>query len=65
MGLKDIRENTGLKVWKVAEYLGISRRHYYRIESKQAKLDNAKAEKLSHLFGVSVTEIIKAWEEMN
>lgn len=53
MNLKEIRKESGLKVKKIAEVLGISRSHYYQLENGNTKLSDDKIEKLSKLFHVS------------
>lgn len=65
MTLKDIRKNKGILAQKIAEYLGISYRQFHRIESGNAKLDDTKAENLSQIYKVDVTEIRQAWKEGN
>lgn len=53
MDLKKLRKESGLKVNKIAEVLGVSREHYYQLENGNTKLTNDKIEKLSKLFNVS------------
>lgn len=57
MGLKELRLQSGLKAYKVAEELGISRTHLNNIENGKVKIDIAKIEKLSKLYGKSMKEI--------
>lgn len=62
MTLKHIRQNSGLKVKKIAESLGVSRTHYYNLESGTTKIDLDKLEKLSNLFGISIIDLKKTIE---
>lgn len=64
--LRDLRKNIdgvySITTNRVANMLGISREHYSRLERGFYKLDTLKIEKLSTLFKVDPSEIIKAWE---
>lgn len=62
ISLKDIRLKIGLKAYKVAENLGISKRQLIRIENGQVKSIDAYKDKLAKIYGVSPEEIEKAWE---
>lgn len=60
--MRKLRENIGLKSYKVAEKLGISKRQLIRIENGQVKdIDNLK-DKFADIYGVSVDIVEKAWE---
>jgi len=63
MDLKQLREDTGLKLYKVAEYLGITRQQLINIEKGRGVLNSERIEKLSIKFNVEPLEILKAWEE--
>lgn len=63
MNLKQLRKETGIMQYKVAEMLGISRQHYRNIENGKANLTSDKIEKLSEKFSVEPLTILKAWEE--
>lgn len=63
MTLKDLRKKKGMFAHKIAEHLEISYRQYHRIELCMAKLDKAKAEKLSEVYDVDVVKIEEAWKE--
>lgn len=62
MTLRDLRINSGIKVNKVAEELGISKMQVFNIEKgKTKKLDEFKVKKLAELYRVSESEVIVAW----
>lgn len=63
MTLKQLREISGLKQYKLAEYLGISRQQYRNIESGKSTLNSRKIEALAKRFCVEPLEILRAWEE--
>lgn len=63
MSLAELRDESGLKAKKIAEWLGITYRQYHNIECGQAKLDKLKAEKLSEIFHLSTSEIKNSWKE--
>lgn len=50
MTLKQIRYESGLKVRKIADVLGISQKQYYNLENGAFKFDKLKIEKLSELY---------------
>lgn len=50
--LKQIRKESGIKVVKIAEMLGITRRHYYDLEKGSTPFTNDKIQKLARVFGV-------------
>jgi putative transcriptional regulator len=62
MNLKKLREESGIKAYKVAEKLGISRVQLNNIEKGKCKLDTLKIEKLSEIYGKSINEIELACE---
>ncbi|NRT71403.1 helix-turn-helix domain-containing protein [Clostridium beijerinckii] len=62
MNLKQLREESGIKAYKIAEKLDISRVQFSNIENGKYKLDKLKIEKLSELYGKSVNEIEMACE---
>jgi putative transcriptional regulator len=63
MNLKQLREDIGLKQYKVAEMLGITRQQLINIEKGRGALTSERIEKLSIKFNVEPLEILKAWEE--
>lgn len=63
MNLKQLREDIGLKQYKVAEMLGITRQQLINIEKGKGTLTSERIEKLSIKFNVEPLEILKAWEE--
>lgn len=63
MNLKEMGKLSGLKQYKIAEFLGITRQQYNNIEKGKSKIDSDKLEKLSHVFKRDAVEILRAWEE--
>lgn len=63
MGLKELRMESGLKAYKVAEHLGISRTQLNNIERGVYRLDKLKEEKLSELYGKDIEVIRGAYQE--
>lgn len=57
MTLKDLRLNSGLKAYKVAELLGISRVQLNNLEKGKYKIDKLKVEKLSEVYCKDIDEI--------
>lgn len=57
MDLVDARKKARYTQQQVADYLGISRPTYRRMERNQGDITVEEAEKLANLFGVKVTEI--------
>lgn len=55
--LKQIRKDSGIKVKKIAEKLGISREHYYNLEKGITPFDLEKLSVLSKLFEVDIVEL--------
>lgn len=62
MNLKQLREESGLKAYKVAEKLYLSRTQLNNIENGKYKIDMLKIEKLSEIYGKSIKEIESACE---
>ncbi len=62
MNLKQLREESGIKAYKVAEKLYISRAQLSNIESGKYNVDMLKKEKLSKIYGKSIEEIEMACE---
>lgn len=62
MTLKDIRLESGLKIAKITEELGLSRSQFYCIERARNKLNKLKAEKLASIYKLPVEDIKNAWE---
>jgi putative transcriptional regulator len=63
MDLKQLRMDSGVKLYKVAELLGISRQQLFNIEKGKGNLGSERIEKLSNKYNVEPLEILKAWEE--
>lgn len=57
MTLKDLRKQSGLKAYKVAEMLGVSRVQLNNLEKGKYKFDKLKIEKLSEVYCKDVEEI--------
>lgn len=57
MTLKDLRIESGLKAYKVAELLDISRAQLNNLEKGKYKMDKLKIEKLSKVYCKDVKEI--------
>ena len=60
--LIDLRIESGMKTFKIAKELGITRQQLNNIERGVNRLNLDKIEKLSRLYKKSKHEIIKAWE---
>lgn len=65
MTLEELRYESGIKAYKIAEKLEISREQYRNLEKGLYKLNNFKIEKLCEVFGKDKTEIIQAIGEGN
>lgn len=63
MTLKQLRQKSGLKQYKIAEHLGISRVQYGNIEKGKSRISSEKIEKLSGLFNEEPMQILRAWED--
>lgn len=57
MNLKELRASKGLYPSFVAKKLGVSVRHFYRIENGEGYLTKERAKALSKLYNVKMTEI--------
>jgi putative transcriptional regulator len=62
MNLKQLRKESGIKAYKVAEKLDISRVQFNNIENGIYNLDMLKIERLSEIYGKSIEEIEMACE---
>lgn len=65
MNLEQLIKNSGVKKYKLAEYLGISRQQLRNIENGQCRIDSGKIEVLSKKLNIEPLLILKAWEESN
>jgi len=63
MNLKQLRENSGFKQYKIAEYLSITRQQYRNLENGIYNLSSDKIEKLAEKFRCEPMDILRAWEE--
>ncbi len=57
MTLKDLRIESGLKAYKVAEILGISRVQLNNLEKGKYKISKLKLEKLSEVYSKDIEEL--------
>ncbi|AKA68495.1 helix-turn-helix domain-containing protein [Clostridium scatologenes] len=57
MTLKELRKQSGLKAYKIAEMLGISRAQLNNLEKGKYKMDKLKIEKLSEVYCKEIKEI--------
>jgi len=57
MNLKQLRNESGIKAYKIAEKLDISRVQFNNLEKGKYKIDMLKIEKLSEVYGKSINEI--------
>lgn len=60
MNLKQMRKESGLKAYKVAEILGISRTQLYNLENGNYKVSSDKIVKFSETYNKTRNEIIQA-----
>ncbi|KEI75924.1 helix-turn-helix domain-containing protein [Clostridium botulinum] len=58
MTLKDLRIESGLKAYKIAECLGISRTQLYNLEKGKYKIDKLKLEKLCKVYCKDIEELL-------
>lgn len=65
MTLEELRIESGIKAYKIAEKLSVSREQYRNLEKGIYKLNNSKVEKLCEVFRKSKAEIIQAIGETN
>lgn len=63
VGLRELRLESGLKAYKIAEYLGISRVQLNNIERGKCKLDILKKEKLAEIYGKTIEQIEISYKE--
>lgn len=57
--LKDVRKKSGLKVQKIAEDLGVSRKTYYNKENGYSSFEVEDLIILSKLFNLEITELVQ------
>jgi putative transcriptional regulator len=62
MDLKHLRKESGIKAYKIAERLHISRMQFSNIEKGKCKVDMLKMEKLSKIYEKSIDKIKAACE---
>ena len=62
MNLKELRKQSGLKAYKIAEKLNISRVQFNNIESGRTKVNEEKVYMLSDIYKRNANDIRKAWE---
>lgn len=55
--IKKIRLQLGFKQFKIAEKLGISTRHYARLENSERKPNNLELKKLSEIFRCEINDL--------
>lgn len=65
MTLEQLRKESGIKAYKIAERLKISREQYRNLEKGLYKLNNFKIEKLCEVFSKDKAEIIQTIGEAN
>ena len=63
MTLEELSKNSGIKKYKIAEFLGITRQQFHNILTGKNNLSSEKIKILSEKFNVAPMEILKAWEE--
>lgn len=63
MTLKELRLESGLKAFKIAEKLNISRREFNYLEKSVYRISDDKVKILCQLYGKTKSEILKAWED--
>ncbi len=61
MTLKELRISKGIYPSFIAKSLGISVRHFHRIENGQGYLTEERAEKIAEILGVEMSEIKKCY----
>lgn len=62
MNLKELRKQSGLKAYKIAEQLNISRVQLNNIEKGMTKISEEKVFILSRIYRADEDTIRKAWE---
>lgn len=55
--IKQTRLNLGFKQFKVAERLGMSSRHYARLENSEREPKSLELEKLSNIFNCDAKDL--------
>lgn len=60
---QELRKISGLKAYKIAEILGISRVQLHNLENGKYKLDKLKIEKLCEVYQKNELEIISAFSK--
>lgn len=60
--IKDKRVKLGYKQYKIAERLGISTRHYARLENGERKAKENEIKVLANIFNCSPTELYEKGE---
>lgn len=55
--IKTMRLNAGYKQFKIAQKLGISIRHYARIENNERKPKKEELNKLTNIFNCSISDL--------
>lgn len=63
MNIKELRIKSGLKAYKIAEFLSISRKQFNNLEKGVNNFSEDKIEKLSELYNVEKEVIKKAIKE--
>lgn len=61
--IKNKRKELGYKQYKIAERLGISTRHYARIENNERKPKDEEINLLSNIFNCSYDELLERGEK--
>ena len=62
MNLKDLRKESGIKAYKIAKELNISRVQLNNIESGKIKVNEEKIFLFSNIYKKDIDDIKKAWE---
>lgn len=60
--IKNKREKLGYKQYKIAERLGISTRHYARLENGEREAKDEEIKILANIFNCSPTELYEKGE---
>lgn len=63
MTLEQMRKDSGLKAYKIAELLEVSRMQYRNYETGRVNMKLSRVEKLAEIFNVDPLEIYKALEK--
>lgn len=62
MNLKDLRKESGIKAYKIAKELNISRVQLNNIESGKIKVNEEKIFLFSNIYKKDIDDIKNAWE---